>query len=139
MKSQRAYQFLVVLLLILPARIFSQQEMPRIEQISPHPIKVSPDFYRIAPGYLSNEQTEIVHNSFYKEPVDRTVLLPFRYRWSNQIEVIKQNFYTKHVSFFCRKELDLEKITCTPVRFRLGSLEYVDKMEGKNRRLFISQ
>ncbi len=47
--------------------------------------------------------------------------------------VIPQGFYTKNLPFFCDKEYKLEKLTKIPFRFRLGSVEYCDKMEGKNK------
>lgn len=41
------------------------------------------------------------------------------------------NYYTTHFGFFCRKELQVEKITGIPFRFRLGSLGYCNMLEGK--------
>jgi len=47
------------------------------------------------------------------------------------IQIIPANYYTKNLAFFCKKELQLEKITKVPFRFRLGSTDYVDQLEGK--------
>lgn len=50
------------------------------------------------------------------------------------IRMIPQNIYSKNLAFFCRTELQLEKHTKIPFRFRLGSMEYVDALEGKKKR-----
>ena len=41
--------------------------------------------------------------------------------------------YIKNLGFFCKKELLFEKATKIPFRFRLGSIDYCDRMEGKGR------
>lgn len=39
--------------------------------------------------------------------------------------------YMNQLGFFCKKEIQLDKITALPIRFRLGSLNYVNWMEQK--------
>ncbi len=42
--------------------------------------------------------------------------------------------YINNLGFICRYELKLDKVLAVPLRFRLGSMEYVDRLEGKGRR-----
>jgi len=47
------------------------------------------------------------------------------------LKIIPASLYATSLGFFCKKELQLDKITSVPIRFRLGSMEYVSFMEGK--------
>jgi hypothetical protein len=47
------------------------------------------------------------------------------------VKILPPDHYVKGLGFFCKKELQLEKATKIPFRFRLGSLEYTDQLEGK--------
>ena len=44
---------------------------------------------------------------------------------------VSSKFYVNNLGFFCRQELKLQAVTRLPFKFRLGSLEYNDWMEGK--------
>ena len=44
---------------------------------------------------------------------------------------IPGNFYAKQLPFFCSKELQVQKAVGIPIKFRVGSVEYCDKLEGK--------
>ncbi len=47
------------------------------------------------------------------------------------IKIISSDYYIQNLAFFCKKELQLEKVTKVLFRFRLGSIDYVDHLEGK--------
>ena len=44
---------------------------------------------------------------------------------------IPQNYYTQHFGIMCKQELAIEKATKIPFRFRLGSLQQCNYLEGK--------
>lgn len=46
---------------------------------------------------------------------------------------VPEDFYTKHMGFFCKKELIIEKAIKIPLRFRLGSLQQCNYYEGKKQ------
>jgi len=45
--------------------------------------------------------------------------------------LISPAYYTQNFGFFCKKELQVEKLTKIPFRFRLGSVQQCDWLEGK--------
>ncbi len=45
--------------------------------------------------------------------------------------VLPADFYCSQLGFFCKKEWKFESVTKIPLRFRLGSLQYNDWLEGK--------
>ncbi len=53
--------------------------------------------------------------------------------YTNQLacHILRADYYTRNFGFFCKKELQFEKATKIPLRFRLGSLQYNDYLEQK--------
>lgn len=47
------------------------------------------------------------------------------------VKILSKESYYNSIGFFCKKELQLEKATKLPLKIRLGSVGYTDKMEGK--------
>ena len=48
--------------------------------------------------------------------------------------LVSPTFYSKNLAFFCRQEIKFEKVTKIPFKFRLGSVQQVDYLEGKGQR-----
>lgn len=51
----------------------------------------------------------------------------------NKAAQVPASFYCSNLGYFCKQELKIAKATKfkLPIAFRLGSLQYVDYMEGK--------
>jgi len=47
------------------------------------------------------------------------------------LPVLPANFYCTQLGFFCKTELKFEAATRIPFKFRLGSIQYNDWLEGK--------
>jgi len=45
--------------------------------------------------------------------------------------IIPPDYYTRQLGFFCKQELKIQQATHVPISFRLGSVEYCDRMEAK--------
>ena len=48
------------------------------------------------------------------------------------LRLLPEDYYSANLGFFCKKELLIERLTKVPFRVRLGSLDYVNALEGKN-------
>lgn len=51
--------------------------------------------------------------------------------FSKNLNIVPANYYSSKLGFMCKQELELEKKTKIPFRFRLGSLAYTNMLEGK--------
>ena len=95
---------------------------------------ISPNFYSSKPftqsGIKANIKTEFLEKknsviSRINTVSPKALLIPHPYF------ALAADYYTKDFGFFCKKELQFEKATKLPFRFRLGSVQYCDWMEGK--------
>jgi hypothetical protein len=87
---------------------------------------------RIFSQKINYKTGNLLFTSFTKKPVQHSFLL------SNNIDItapakqfLPADFYITQIGFFCKQEIKFEKLTKVPFRFRLGSVEECDRMEGK--------
>lgn len=110
---QRIYKFIVVLLPILISNHLQAQN--KRLSVVPEPVV-----------FVKNHV-----------PAAQSILLPASALYTPGLvglpatAIISADYYTQHFGYFCKKELQFEKATSIPLRFRLGGLDYVNKLEGK--------
>jgi len=117
-KMQRLYIYIVVSLLILSAKEGHAQALGDINIDNQHFIYKSVHNFKFLP-YQPTVFPVLTHS-----PVNLNIFL-------GAVPCIRPDYYTSHFGFFCKKELQFEKSTAIPLRFRLGNLEYVNRLEGK--------
>jgi hypothetical protein len=113
---QRFYKIIVVLPLLLGKRAAAQQK----EAI---PLASTTNISII--GKQVNSSLKLPRPATTAYLLSHSAEPVFSYR------LVAPDFYTRHLAFFCRTELQLEKKLNVPLRFRLGSYEYTNKLEGK--------
>jgi hypothetical protein len=109
---QRFYKFLIVCLLMLCVHFTKAQSGKNIFKDSLSSVIINRLAFYTPPMFSYG-----VHN-------DNTALLRL-------LPPIPANYYTQCFGIICKKELQLQKKTNLPLFFRLGSLEYVNRLEGK--------
>ncbi len=149
---QRLSYFLVVSLLIFPGRNFGQQQtVNNCLKTSPF-ISQNPVLICDGSGWNTGQKLGIPIKpaDCIKLPIAYNTLENFNFERQLKLDqgtkdsaiysptltpyiLFKPSLVpsTIHPGFFCKKELQLDKITTIPLRFRLGSLEYVNWMEQK--------
>lgn len=84
-------------------------------------------FFHSGPSIQAQQLTDtnnIKHFSFNQKAENPLLVYP---------APVPANLAAQRLPFFCDKEYKLEKLTKIPFRFRLGSVDYCDKMEGKRK------
>lgn len=133
--AQRSHKIIVVLFLICcPIFLKAQkifQQPKTIQQIAGK-LNYSEQqiLYGHAPLFVRNKILGV------GEVNNLRPIVSFDYSWSavrpsGYSFNLNPKFYTQTMGFFCQKELQIQKITSVPFRFRLGSLEYANWMEQK--------
>ncbi len=113
---QRVSGFLVVFLLMFFGSMNGQR----------HPAPGIAIIGLKTPHYQTNAKT---FQSRFSKSTRTTVSFSFTSPRINLLKLPDASYYVRNLGFFCKQELKLDKVTGVPVRFRLGSKEYVDRME----------
>jgi len=115
---QRFYKFIVVLFLLGTNWLtgVGQANLPKIllkstsingKSINPSPLTEGDRHSTFRPQYMPHMTPTLTYHT------------------------LSPDYYTKCLGFFCRVELQVEKKINIPLRFRVGSLDYLNKLEGK--------
>ncbi|HEY9703466.1 MAG TPA: hypothetical protein V6C58_13520, partial [Allocoleopsis sp.] len=120
-KLLQRINIILVVLLMLNGKTFSQQHLSDSSQL----------FYKAGNLiHTLNTEKDFCKNFSFKNLAKKNYSINDPAKFLNPGSIDK-GFYHNNLGFFCKKEIQLEKITSVTFRFRLGSLDYVNKLEGK--------
>jgi hypothetical protein len=127
---QRVYSFLVVLVLI-----FCRAGLLIAQHTTVH-LKTNGEIIK----RINSQEVQILiphHPILYRSYNMFNDLIPDR--MDSKSGWLSSGFYSHSLGFICKKELQLDKYMPLQFRFRLGSLEYTNWMEGKPNALPLSR
>ena len=153
---ERYHKFLVVLLLSFSGEIFSQNrefvhhneqflkqffvDRPRVVNGSFSPAREQQTvvgFEGMNSQVVRKAPTSMFQRSFFNPSEEAPFTgfnlghLTLNTQRTALVTNVNAASYISGLGFFCKKELQLDQLTPMPVRFRLGSMEYVNYMEQK--------
>ena len=87
----------------------------------------------------------LAQTTLYKSPLQLNLQksvnpLPVRFLFSKSLldslalkPFLSPGYYAAQLGFFCKQEIKLEKTVKIPIKFRLGTVEDCDRLEGKRK------
>lgn len=137
--AQRTHKIIVVLVVFCwPVFLSAQKNYQHPKTIEQFGERMNDQqiqlIYQQPPTYLNKnvlnfqQTTHLLRPKFFISPGanSNNIILPSSTPFS-----LSPKLYTQSLGYFCQQELKFEKTTSVPLRFRLGSLEYVNYMEQK--------
>ena len=109
----------IICIFSLPFTIMGQdfgiagKSIPELRQLD--------DNFRLQPFF--NLENHLILKPLHPQQSSKTYLKP--------TTQLPRAWRFEDLAFFCKLEIKLEKATRFPVKFRLGEVQYVEKMEGK--------
>jgi hypothetical protein len=122
---QRNKTFIVVLIFIVAPFALRAQNQP-----------VKPEISSAKNFPASQFNVLKVQNNF---DVQKTNLFKMAPATDFSFQLRTQTFSAETLPFFCKKEWQFERSTHIPLKFRLGSIDYTNMLEGKNKSYYFNK